>query len=147
MTIATFWISTAVVEIAGSPGSIARVKTLIPWGFAVLIPALALTARTGIVLAGGGATTGPSGRKLRRTKLAAANGVLVLVPSALYLASKATTFAFDWTFFLIQAVELSAGAANLVMLGLNARDGLLMTGRLRRRRSQRPPRCPPFVDA
>lgn len=60
----------------------------------------------------------------------AANGLLILVPAAFYLESKASSGAFDTRFYLVQGVELIAGAANLVMMGLNIRDGLMMTGRV-----------------
>ena len=61
----------------------------------------------------------------------AANGLLVLIPSALFLALKARTGQFDLSFYLVQALELAAGATNLTLLGLNMRDGLKMKGRLR----------------
>ena len=63
----------------------------------------------------------------------AANGILVLIPSALFLASKAKAAQFDAAFYLVQAIELAAGAANLALLALNMRDGLKMTGRFRHR--------------
>ena len=62
----------------------------------------------------------------------AANGMLVLIPSALFLASKAGSGAFDTTFYAVQAIEL-AGGMNIVLLGLNMRDGLRMNAQLRRR--------------
>ena len=58
----------------------------------------------------------------------AANGFLILVPAAFYLESKASSEAFDIRFCRVQGVELIAGAANLVMMGMNIRDGLMMTG-------------------
>ena len=60
----------------------------------------------------------------------AANGVLVLIPSALFLAWKASASAFDSAFYAVQAVELIAGAVNVTLLSLNMRDGLRMTRRL-----------------
>jgi hypothetical protein len=65
--------------------------------------------------------------------LIAANGILVLIPSALFLASKAKAAEFDAVFYAVQTVELAAGAINLALLSLNMRDGLKMKGRLRRR--------------
>ncbi len=65
--------------------------------------------------------------------LIAANGVLVLIPSALFLASKARAAEFDAGFYAVQALELVAGATNITLLGLNMRDGLKMKGRLHRR--------------
>ena len=38
---------------------------------------------------------------------------------------------FDTAFYVVQAIELVAGATNLALMGLNARDGLRMAGRLR----------------
>ena len=63
--------------------------------------------------------------------LIAANGVLVLIPSALFLASEARAAEFDASFYVVQALELAAGATNITLLGLNMRDGLKMKGRLR----------------
>jgi hypothetical protein len=65
--------------------------------------------------------------------LIAANGVLVLIPSALFLAFKARAGEFDTSFYAVQALELAAGAANIALLGLNMRDGLKMKSWLRRR--------------
>ena len=62
----------------------------------------------------------------------AANGVLILIPSALFLASKARAVEFDTAFYAVQALELAAGAANITLLGLNMRDGVRMKGRFRR---------------
>jgi len=55
-----------------------------------------------------------------------------LIPSALFLASKAKAAEFDTGFYAVQALELAAGAANITLLGLNMRDGLKMKGRFRR---------------
>jgi hypothetical protein len=64
--------------------------------------------------------------------LIAANGILVLIPAALFLAYKAGEGDFDAAFNAVQALELTAGAVNITLLGLNMRDGLkLRKGRLR----------------
>jgi Na+/H+ antiporter NhaA len=65
----------------------------------------------------------------------AANGILVLGPSVLYLASKAGAGEFDSGFYAVQATELVVGVTNIALLGLNMRDGLRMKGRFRRRSS------------
>ena len=70
--------------------------------------------------------------KIRRTAISGANGLLVLVPSALFLASKAASGEFTTAFYTVQAIELIAGAVNITLLGLNMRDGFKMTGRFRR---------------
>ena len=64
--------------------------------------------------------------KLRRMPLIATHGLLVLIPSALLLASKARAAEFDSVFHSVQALEVPAGAANISLLGLNMRDGLRM---------------------
>jgi Na+/H+ antiporter NhaA len=98
----------------------------------VLIPALAATGGSGLALAKG-RRAGLIGAKIKRMPLIAANGLLILIPSALFLASRARAGEFDSGFYAVQALELAAGAANLALLGLNMRDGLTMKGRLRRR--------------
>jgi hypothetical protein len=122
LTIATFWLSTAFSELSGSDSAVVAVKTAIPWGFLLLVPALVATSGSGFSLA-----KGRSGRliaaKLKRMPFIAANGLLVLIPSALFLASKAKAEEFDALFYTVQALELIAGAVNLTLLGLNMRDG------------------------
>jgi len=56
----------------------------------------------------------------------AANGLLVLMPAAFYLAWKAHAGAFDANFYLVQVIEIVAGAMNITLLGQNMRDGLKM---------------------
>lgn len=133
LTIATFWVSTAISELFLSEAAIVAVKTAIPWGFLVLIPALAATGGTGFALAKG-RRAGLVGTKIRRMPLIAANGVLVLIPAALFLAFKARGGDFDAAFYAVQALELVSGTTNITLLGLNMRDGLKMKGRLRQQK-------------
>jgi hypothetical protein len=130
LTLLTFWVSTALSEAFASHETIATVKMLILWGFPLLIPALAAAGGSGFLL-GRGRKTGLVGAKARRMKFIAANGILILIPAALFLAAKARVGAFDGTFYAVQAVELAAGATNLLLLGLNMRDGLKLKGGLR----------------
>ncbi len=132
LTIATFWLSTALTELFASEATVTAVKMAIPWGFLLLVPAIMATGGSGIALAKG-RRGGVIGAKVKRMPLIAANGILVLIPAALFLASKAGAAEFDTSFYVVQAIELTAGAANITMLGLNMRDGLKMKGRLRRR--------------
>jgi hypothetical protein len=62
----------------------------------------------------------------------ALNGILILVPSAFFLAARAGAGDFDLAFYFVQGVEFLAGAVNLVLMGLNMRDGFSLT---RKRRS------------
>jgi hypothetical protein len=131
VTIATFWLSTALSELFASHAVITSVKTAIPWGFLLLIPALALAGGSGVIVAKG-RRAGLIGAKFKRMPYIAANGILVLIPSALFLASKAKAVEFDAAFYAVPALELAAGAVNITLLCLNVRDGLKMKGRFRR---------------
>lgn len=97
----------------------------------MLIPALMAAGGSGFALAQG-RRDGLLGTKIKRMPWIAANGVLILIPAALFLASKARAGEFDGVFYAVQALELAAGAANIALLGLNMHGGLRMTGRLRR---------------
>ena len=96
----------------------------------MLIPTLAAAGRSGISLAKG-RKFGLVGAKLKRMPFIAGNGLLILVPSAIFLAARANAGQFDAWFFGVQALELLAGATNIALLGLNFRDGLRISGRLR----------------
>lgn len=128
LTIATFWLSTALSELFASEAAVIAVKTAIPWGFLILVPALAAAGGSGFALAKG-RRTGLLGAKAKRMPIIAANGLLVLVPAALFLAYKARHAEFDGVFYAVQTFELVAGVANISLLGLNMRDGLEMKDR------------------
>jgi hypothetical protein len=132
LTIATFWLSTTLTELFASRAVIVTVKTAIPWGFLLLVPALIAAGSSGFILAKG-RRGGVIAAKIKRMPLIAANGLLILIPSALFLAHKAATAEFDGAFYAVQALEPIAGATNITLLGLNVRDGLKMKGRLPRR--------------
>jgi hypothetical protein len=131
LTIVIFWLSTALSELFASQAIVTMVKIAIPWGFLWLIPALMAAGGSGFALAKR-RRAGLAQAKIKRMPWIAANGILVLVPSALFLAAKARAGAFDTSFYAVQALELVAGAANITLLGLNMRDGLKMTGHFRR---------------
>ncbi len=126
LTIATFWLSTVISELFASEAAVIAVKTAIPWGFFLLIPALAATGGSGFFLSKG-QRTGLVSTKLKRMPFIGANGLLVLIPAALFLASKAKAGEFDATFYSVQALELIAGAINISLLGLSMRDGMALT--------------------
>jgi hypothetical protein len=132
LTIVLFFVSTALVEAFGTHEAVARLKSLIVMpGLFILVPAIAATGGTGFALARGwqGRLVG---RKKRRMPFIAANGLLLLTPAAILLDRWASAGAFDARFYAIQAIELLAGATNLALMGLNIRDGLMLSGRLRR---------------
>lgn len=130
VTILTFWLSTALSELFAGPAVITTVKTLIPWGFLILIPALIAVGGSGIRLAQ--KMRGPLvATKKKRMPFIAANGIGVLIPAALFLSFKAQAGAFDTAFYTVQAIELIVGAVNIALLGLNMRDGLRLSRRRR----------------
>jgi hypothetical protein len=88
LTICTFWLSTVAVELVGTPGRIAAVKTAILYGMALLIPAMVAAGASGAAL-GRGMKLPQVAAKARRMKLIAANGVILLLPSAVFLALRA----------------------------------------------------------
>lgn len=128
LTIATFFISTVTVELLGSHEAVAAVKALIVMpGLFILVPAMAATGGSGFYLSksqqGGLVET-----KKKRMPLIAANGLLVLIPCAIFLNRWAAVGVFETTFYWVQCVELLAGAINLTLMGLNIRDGLKLSG-------------------
>ena len=129
LLIVTFWVSTVLSEVFGPASAVVAVKTAIPWAFLVLVPALAVAGGTGFAMSRG-SRAGLAGAKRKRMPFIAANGLLVLIPAALFLAAKARAEDFDAAFYGVQAIELAAGAVNIVLLARNMRDGLRMTGRL-----------------
>lgn len=123
LTILSFLVATAVAEVFLSEAAVAAVKHAILDGLWVLIPALAITGGSGFALAGGRPGRLVAGKK-RRMRVIAGNGLLILLPAAFFLAHKAAAGELDAAFYTVQAVEWLAGAAQLALLGLNARDGL-----------------------
>jgi hypothetical protein len=123
ITVSAFWLSTVTAELLGDTATITTVKTYVLAGLAVLIPAMIVAGASGFSL--GKSWKSPVvARKKRRMRIIAANGLLVLVPSAFLLSSLADAGRFDAIFMIVQTIELVAGAANIAFLSLNMRDGL-----------------------
>jgi len=133
LMILLFWTSTVFTELFASHATIAAVKGLVLKGMIILIPAMAIAGASGMSL-GRRRKDALSRAKKKRMPIIAMNGLLILVPAAWFLAGKASAGEFDSLFYTVQVVELIAGAANLTMMGLNIRDGLKMTGRIKRAR-------------
>ncbi|HEX7660367.1 MAG TPA: hypothetical protein VF444_12905 [Pseudonocardiaceae bacterium] len=132
LLIVLFFVSSIVVELVGDHHAVATLKTSILVGVCVLVPTMVTTALTGRARARG--RRGPVvAAKQRRTVIIAAIGLAVLVPCAVTLWRLSSSGDFSTAFFAVQAVELAAGATNIILLSLNVRTGLIMTGRLRKR--------------
>lgn len=131
LCIATFFLSTIFTELFGSNAAVAQLKSLIVTpGLWVMVPLMAAAGGSGMFVG-----RSRKGRlveaKKKRMPFIAANGLLVLVPCAIVLNRWAAAGSFDTAFYVVQTIELMAGATNLALMGLNVRDGLRMAGRLR----------------
>ncbi len=131
LCIATFFSSSLLTELFGSPAQVATVKSLIVFpGLWLLIPAMIATGASGSAMGRAGKLVQ---QKQKRMKIVAANGLLILLPCALVLNSLAAAGEFTLTFYLLRVLELLSGAGNLVLMGLNIRDGLKLSGRGKKR--------------
>ncbi|WP_170763950.1 hypothetical protein [Ruegeria lacuscaerulensis] len=130
LTILIFWTSTVYSELFGTYATVVTVKSMILNGLFVLIPAMAIVGATGMSI-GRRRKDDPAIAKKKRMPFIAANGLLVLVPAAIYLSTKANADAFDTSFYTVQVIELIAGATNLTLMGLNIRDGRAINARRR----------------
>ncbi|WEM45143.1 hypothetical protein PTW35_18795 (plasmid) [Photobacterium sp. DA100] len=121
--ILTFFLSSLAVDLAGTHAQIAMVKQGILYCVGLLILAMMVTGISAKKLYPGKAK-GILATKQLRMKLAAANGLLILLPAAVMLAQWSAAGQFDLWFWRLQGLELIAGATNATLLGLNIRDGL-----------------------
>jgi hypothetical protein len=99
----------------------------------LVIPAIALTAACGFVLSRRRQRDPAVIRKKRRTSITLANTLLILLLIAVLLERWVSVGAFHAGFRFAQAIELLVGGVNVILMGLNFRDGLLLAGRLERR--------------
>lgn len=128
LCIASFFTSTLIVELFGSEDQIAMIKNLILMpGLLILIPAMAAIGGTGFALSKRRNDPLVDSKK-KRMPFIAANGILVLIPCAIFLEQWASAGAFDTKFYIVQSIELLAGITNLSLMGLNIRDGLRLRG-------------------
>ncbi|WP_440889443.1 hypothetical protein [Vibrio sp. WZ-1] len=121
LLIMSFFTSTVLVELFGDQHAILAVKIYIFYAIWAVVPLMATAGITGAKMAPN-ATKGPLAAKKKRMPFVAMNGVLVLIPAAIYLQSLAASGQFDTTFYIVQIVELIAGFTNLTLMTLNIRD-------------------------
>ena len=128
LTIAVFWTSTLVSEIFLDYASVAAVKHAIVYGLFLLVPFMAATGGSGFAL--GKMRKGPLlDQKKKRMAIIGANGLLVMIPAAIFLNGKAAAGEFDAMFYSVQVVELVVGVVQLTLMGVNFRDGLRLAGK------------------
>lgn len=129
LTISTFFISTVIAELFGNTDQIIYVKRAIVYGLFILIPAMGITVGTGHALAKNRKGILIEAKK-RRIKFIGINAIIILVPSAFILDHLASLGIFNSLFVIVQVMELIAGATNIGLMVLMARDGLRLSNRL-----------------
>ena len=131
LMISIFIISTITSEILGNIDTIYFVKQGILYGLILLVPSMMLTGITGNLI-----TKNKKSKliqkKLGRLKIIAFNGIFILIPCAFYLESSAVSKILNEWFYIIQILELIAGAVNIYLLGLNIRDGVKLSEKFRK---------------
>jgi len=129
LVIFSFWISTLVSELFLDYAAVTTVKHAIVYGLFILVPIMAATGGSGFVL--GKTHRGQMlERKKKRMAIIGANGLLVMIPAAIFLYSKAAAAEFDAIFYVVQVVELIVGVVQLTLMSINFRDGLKLAGKL-----------------
>ena len=98
----------------------------------ILIPAMVIVGATGFSL-GQKWKNKTADAKKKRMPIIALNGLLILLPAAFFLESRASEGNFDTWFYGVQGLELLAGAVNFTLMSLNIRDGFRMTKRFTKR--------------
>ncbi len=132
LIIVGFWTATLVSEIFLDYASVAAVKHAIVYGLFLLVPFMAATGGSGFAL--GKSRKGYLlDQKKKRMAIVGANGLLVMIPAAIFLNGKAAAGEFDALFYAVQAVELIVGVVQLTLMSMNFRDGLKLAGKLRPR--------------
>ena len=125
LLIVTFFTSTVVADLWGDLAIITQVKQGILSCVSLLVLAMMTTGVTAKKIYKGKAK-GVFATKEKRMKIAAANGIFILIPAAFFLASWSANGQFDQIYWTVQIVELIAGFTNAVLMGLNIRDGICL---------------------
>lgn len=129
LTISTFFILSFTAELSGDLNFIKTIKKGILYGLPLLIIAMPLLAITGNKLAGSSNHPKVIEKKFRM-KLVMINGV-ILISLAVFLYYQSHYRMINNTFLMAQITEFVFGLANLTLIGLNVRAGLILSGKLR----------------
>lgn len=126
LLIVSFFLSSLIADLFGDYDAIAQVKQTILYSVGLLVIAMMTTGISANILYGG-KIKGVLSVKQKRMKIAAANGVVILIPAAIFLARWSADGQFDSLYWAVQVIELIAGATNAILLGLNIRDGIRLS--------------------
>ncbi len=124
--ISVFWCSTLYSEITNDLSTIYQVKKAILYGLGLLFPLMMMTGISGNILAKK-KIKGLVKKKMTRMKMIMFNGIVILIPSAVYLFHSVSLGDLGTLFYTVQALELTAGLTNIILLSMNIRDGLRLT--------------------
>ncbi|WP_143051921.1 hypothetical protein [Allopseudospirillum japonicum] len=112
------------VALFASPASFIVLKSWIVWpGLGILIPAMAATGISGILLARKNPQHPLVQKKQKTMKLLVINGLCILTPCALFLDAWAAEGSLHTSFYLVQGVEFLAGGMNFLLILINIRRG------------------------
>ena len=132
LIIAGFWTATLISEVFMDHADVTTVKQAIVYGLFLLVPFMAATGGSGFAL--GKTRKGYLlDQKKKRMAIIGTNGLLVMIPAAIFLNGKAAAGELDALFYAVQGVELIVGAVQITLMGMNFRDGLKLAGKLRPR--------------
>ena len=126
-TILTFWLSTVTSELFGSTAVVAAVKETIPWGFLIVVPALAIAGASGFRIAGASSDPRIDEEKAPHAVHRGERSFHSHAGRALSGGAGVARRVRD-DLLCVQAIELVAGAINLTLMSLNIRDGLELDG-------------------
>ena len=129
LTIGVFFISSLIAELRGDLNLIKTVKRSILYALPILIIAMSTLAISGNKLAEGSGNLMVR-KKKHRMKFVMING-MILISLAFFLDYRSHYKTADNAFLITQVFEFVFGLANLSLIGLNARTGLILSGRLR----------------
>ncbi|WP_340622387.1 hypothetical protein [Xenorhabdus siamensis] len=130
LLIAIFWTSTVISELFLDTTAVVAVKHSIAfYGLASLAVLMAVTGGSGFSL-----SKNKKGRlideKKKRMPVIGINGLLIMIPVAIFLNIRASQGMFDIWFYTVQALELAIGFVQLTLMSRNFQAGLRLTGRL-----------------
>ncbi len=129
LTISTFFILSLKVELSGDLNGIKSVKQGILYALPLLIIAMPTLAISGNYLAGGSKNPIVI-KKKRRMKIITVNGI-ILICLAIFLYYQSHFRSTNNVFLFVQITELVFGLGNLILIGLNVKTGLILSGKLR----------------
>lgn len=122
LIVSLFFIGTIATLFFYSQADFIATKDLVLQSFWTLIPILLITAAIGLFLGKGQAGELIQKKKVRMVFIVAIT-ILILLPIAYFLKKQASASNINFTFFLIQGLEIVFEIVVLVLMGLNFRDG------------------------